>query len=172
MLWNQFSYPFQSLANPLLHIRLNSRMPVYHFSRFTIHLPFAFSFEGETLDLTIPYRNTRHRLPSGPWFSPHPCGCTGINIHEVMWLHNDRSSAQYCDVLRSTAQLRRRFCCSNRSRFDFCCSALRGTALLRVLCECCRWFARVRLQRLDAVQHSTAQYCDALRSTARSVNAP
>jgi len=32
-------------------------MPVYHFPSFTIHLPlypFAFSFEAETQDLTIP----------------------------------------------------------------------------------------------------------------------
>ena len=88
------------------------------------------------------------------------------NIYEVTRLHNDRSAAQYCDVLRSTAQLRRRFCCSNGSLFDFCCSMLRGTSLLRVLCECCCWFACVRLQRLDAVKRNTAQYCDALRSTA------
>ena len=87
-------------------------------------------------------------------------------------MHNDRSAAQYCDVLRSYADVFAPLIapvsffaawrCAALLYYAFCVNALVDLHVFdySVSTQC------------SAVRRSTAMHCGVLRSTARSVNAP
>jgi len=74
-----------------------------------------------------------------------PCGAARRWIIMFVNVHNESSNAPY-------GAARRRFCCSNRFRFDFAvwCRAARQ-------CECRTYFTRVRLLRIRAVRRGAVR---------------